>query len=215
MDNNQNPIILSEHFKVMPLGTILQEAGLVSPAQIQVALLDQVEYEHLLLGEILALHGWIPQQTADFFALRWHELLKQKHKQPIGEYLKEAALLSDEQIKTILDEQEKTLIRFGALAVIKGFLKKNTIDFFLRYLYPDQRKESAFITSYSKEGINKIKSSKTKELILPKNKTIIKSNIDNKESQEENLEDYLDDQDNNNTTILDKYLEGNDIIWIV
>jgi hypothetical protein len=217
MDNNDNQIMLSEQFKIMPIGAILQKAGLISPAQIQVALLDQIQYDSLLLGEILALHGWINQKTVDFFALHWHELLRQKYKQPIGEYLKEAYLLTDEQIKIILKEQEKTLIRFGALAVIKGYLKKNTVDFFLSYLYPNQRKESAFITDYQKSIIknNNVKQpDENKKIILPKPQKIVTLEDVKKELIEDDLEESLD-LDNDDNNVLDKYLEGNDVIWIV
>jgi mannitol/fructose-specific phosphotransferase system IIA component len=47
------------------LGAYLVEAGLVSPAQIQVALNDQ-EITGLRLGEIVAAHGWVKQQTIEF-----------------------------------------------------------------------------------------------------------------------------------------------------
>ncbi len=214
--NNNDKLIITERFQMMPLGAILQEAGLVSNAQIQVALLDQIEHDYLLLGEILALHGWVKQETADFFALRWHELLKQKHKQPIGQCLLEAGLLTDEQIKDILQEQQKTLIRFGALTVVKGYLRKNTIDFFVKYLYPTYKKKSAFITSHESS------------MIIP-NKQLNQVNIDEQEKNriitpdslketlkeeqaKDNLEKYLDYDE---TSILEEYLENNDIVWIV
>ena len=215
-NNNSNSIIITEPLPIMPLGAILQEAGLISNAQIQVALLDQIEYEDLLLGEILALHGWLKQETADFFALRWPELLKQKHKQPMGEYLREAGLLTDEQIKDLLGEQEKTLIRFGALAVIKGYLRKNTIDFFIKYLYPDYRKKSAFISRNQEELITTTKQL-NKSNLLDRQKgrekgTIITPTSLKRDSDQDNLEKYLEYDE---TNVLEEYLQENDIIWIV
>jgi hypothetical protein len=129
----------------MPLGAILEEAALVSHAQIEVALRDQMYYSDLKLGEILALRGWIKQETADFFVVYLPTLRKQVEKKPIGHYLQDAALLSEDQIKSILDEQKHTLVRFGALAVLKGYLKQGTVDFFVRYLYPEHQKGSLFM----------------------------------------------------------------------
>lgn len=50
-----------------PIGQILKEAGLLSDAQIQIALQDQARQRDLLFGEILVLRGWIKAQTLDFF----------------------------------------------------------------------------------------------------------------------------------------------------
>ena len=88
-------------FTPKPLGFILQEAGLITPAQVEVALQDQ-QYYQLPFGEILSLHGWIRQETADFFAEAWPTLFLSSYLQPLGYYLRSAALLSDEQIQLIL-----------------------------------------------------------------------------------------------------------------
>jgi hypothetical protein len=111
----------------------LQQAALISSAQVEVALRDRVEYPELRIGEILALHGWLKAETADFFAERWPLLITQQWVYPIGYYLKEAALLEKIQIDNILFEQRrrKTWLRFGELVVQKKWLKQTTIDFFL------------------------------------------------------------------------------------
>ena len=125
---------------IQPLGSILQKADLVSTSQIELALRDQIKSNNMKIGEILALRGWIKQETADFFAERWTNLLRQKHKQPLGHYLKEAALLTDNQIKIIISQQkQKGLgLRFGTLVVLNGWLKSTTIEFFLNYFYPER-----------------------------------------------------------------------------
>lgn len=139
---------MPENFIVKPLGAVLQQAGLVSADQIEIALREQTQEGNLRLGEILALHGWLKQETADFFAERWPTLVSQRLKQPLGQYLKEAALLDEEQIKTILELQRQTGQQFGALTVLKGWLKQTTINFFLEYLteakasYSDPETES-------------------------------------------------------------------------
>jgi tetratricopeptide (TPR) repeat protein len=116
------------------LGEVLQQAGLISAIQIEIALRDQTQVNNMRIGEILASRGWIKQETADFFAERWPILVSQKWRQPLGQYLLEAGLLNAYQIKTILFEQTERKLRFGELAVLKGWIEPTTINFFLEYL---------------------------------------------------------------------------------
>lgn len=126
------------------IGEILQEADLVSAAQIEIALQDQQQY-NLHLGEILALRGWIKQETADFFAQTWYEQITESKKLPLGYYLKEANLLTQEQIEIILQEQKIHWLKFGAIAVLKGWLKQTTVDFFIENLFPERKTDSIYI----------------------------------------------------------------------
>ncbi len=123
------------------LGEILIEADLVSIPQINVALKDQI-YSHYLsykrLGEILSMSGWIRQETADFFALDWPNLIQQNFRRPLGWYLHQSKLLEEKDINKILEEQKTIEIRFGTLAVLQGYLKKTTLDFFLIHLFPKE-----------------------------------------------------------------------------
>ncbi|MGI0494475.1 hypothetical protein ACN4EG_22040 [Alkalinema pantanalense CENA528] len=48
------------------LGSYLVEAGLITPAQVDVALNDQRVMEDMRFGEVLVARGWIKQQTLDF-----------------------------------------------------------------------------------------------------------------------------------------------------
>jgi hypothetical protein len=48
-----------------PLGAYLIEAGLLSDAQVQVILADQLSTD-LRFGEIAAIRGWVKQQTVDY-----------------------------------------------------------------------------------------------------------------------------------------------------
>ena len=130
------------------LGEILQAADLITTAQIEVALQNQ-QYYQLRLGEILALHGWLEQDTIDFFAETWPQVLREGQEYPLGYYLKQAKLLNPEQVQTILIEQKKLGIRFGAVAVLKGWLKEKTLEFFLENLSPQAKNTSAF---QGKEG---------------------------------------------------------------
>lgn len=139
---------MSNNHLVQPIGKILQNAGLVSPSQIEVALHDQTYYQDMRIGEILALRGWIEQSTVDFFVKEWISLLHRKDNRPLGFYLKKASLLTEKQIEMVLIEQNHTCLRFGATAVLKGFVKQNTIDFFLDNLFPDQAIASSYITRH-------------------------------------------------------------------
>ncbi|AFY77470.1 hypothetical protein Ple7327_2146 [Pleurocapsa sp. PCC 7327] len=136
-----------------PLGNILQEADLVSASQIELALQDQTCYRDLRIGEILALRGWLKQETADFFVQQWPALLQQKQQMPLGYYLRAAGLLDEEQIHLLLSEQGQIGLRLGALAVLKGWLKPTTLEFFLKYLCPDRQSESPFTQSYPENYI--------------------------------------------------------------
>ena len=135
--------------KHKPLGEILQEADLISSSRIELALQAQTQYPHLRLGEILAMCNWLKPQTADFFAKDWFNLIKHEHREPLGYYLRQAALLNESQIERVLAEQRETGIRFGTVAVLQGFIKSTTLDFFLMNLFPNELNVSPFINMYS------------------------------------------------------------------
>ena len=123
------------------LGQTLEKAGLISLAQIQVALSDQEFNHNMLLGEILSLRGWIEQQTADFFAEEWQPLIKQLERYPLGYYLVKSGLLTGEQTYLILEEQKHLWIKFGSIAIIKGLITQETLNFFLDNLFPGKSLE--------------------------------------------------------------------------
>ncbi len=151
------------------IGFLLTEADLVSLPQIELALQEQKQYLDLRLGEILALHGWLKQETADFFAQKWFKYLQEKNKHRLGYYLQEAGLLTLEQINIILDEQKRLGIKFGSIAVLHGWLKEKTLEFFIKHLAPEHLNKSVFIKLY-KNDIEEDKELKTneqkKELIM-------------------------------------------------
>jgi hypothetical protein len=137
------------------IGEILRQAYLITPAQLEEALLEQSQNPQQRLGEILARKGWIKQETADFFAQKWRDIVKESDSlshHPLGHYLKEAGLLDETQIQTIVDEQKKRglWVRLGTLAVLKGWLAQSTVDFFLENLYPEQYEDSPFVQAKAK-----------------------------------------------------------------
>ncbi|MDB9315529.1 WecB/TagA/CpsF family glycosyltransferase [Spirulina sp. CS-785/01] len=120
-----------------PIGQLLQQAGLLSLEQVEATLNLQRQNPHLRFGELLVQQGWLPKQTIDFFVEHLPRVTDQGHQQPLGQYLKSAALLSDRQIQTILEEQSQVELRFGELAVRKGWLKPETLNVVLQYLQPE------------------------------------------------------------------------------
>ncbi len=130
------------------LGELLVEAGLVSSSQIKIALQEQQAHPDLLLGEILTLHGWIKRETVDFFAIDWRKLPNERSRRKLGYYLRKAALLQENDIKAILEEQKQTGVRFGTIAVFQGHLKLTTLDFFLMRLFPETASVSPFVNMH-------------------------------------------------------------------
>ena len=116
------------------LGQTLLRAGLINRHQIEVALADARFSTDLRIGEIFASHGWIAQETADFFAERLPRLSEERPKLPIGQYLKSARLVTQEQIDKILDIQRHYPVKFGEIAVTKHYIKQQTLGFILGYL---------------------------------------------------------------------------------
>lgn len=139
------------------LGLILVEAALLTPAQLDVALNNQKHFDYLI-GEVIALHGWIKKETIDFFAEHWFELVSSPNPLPIGHYLQMASLLEQKQIDEILVEQKKLGLRFGAMAVLKGWIKQETMDYFLLNLKSDMSQRSGFQThQISMEAVEKFR----------------------------------------------------------
>ena len=118
----------------LPIGKLLQNAGLISDKQLAMALKMQSQYTKMKLGEILVLQEAINAQTVNFFVDCWQEIEQEGPQFPFGHYLKEAGLLNDKQIETILLEQKDSQLKFGDIAVQKGMLEKETVNFFLKRL---------------------------------------------------------------------------------
>lgn len=151
------------------LGSTLRKAGLISLAQIQVALVDQEYNQQMRIGEVLALRGWIKQSTADFFADEWSLLLKKSAKYPLGYYFAEADLMDLSQINAVLQEQKQLWIKFGSVAVIKGFIQQQTLDFFLAHLFPLALSEAPTIGAQ----INQDKQQPTKNTVDDELKNVL------------------------------------------
>ena len=136
--SNHGRYLMSKQRLSMPLGEILQAAGLVSAAHIEVALLDQIKYPDLIIGEILALRGWIKQETANFFAEEWPTILESKQKQPLLYYIQKAALLNQRQIEQLLAEQKHKYLDLTALVIFNGWLSQKTLNFLQKSLFSQE-----------------------------------------------------------------------------
>ena len=131
----QNKTKYFQHKKIdKPIGEVLQQAGLMIDSQVEQILQYQTGNRHLKFGEIAVMWRIIKQETVDFFVEIFPQLITENNKKPVGEYLKLANLLNEEQIYSILIEQHQTNLRFGEVAVQKGWLRQETIDFVLQYL---------------------------------------------------------------------------------
>ena len=117
-----------------PIGQLLQQAGLITGNQVEEILQYQRSNCHLRFGEIAAMWRITNQETIDFFVDIFPKLMKDNQKKTVDEYVKSAKLLNDLQIYSILVEQSQTNLRFGEVAVQKGWLRQETIDFILRYI---------------------------------------------------------------------------------
>lgn len=127
-------------FHYLLLGQLLQQAGLISWDELQIALQAQrrEEYQGHRLGEVLVIMGLVSQETLEFFASRFQQVMAEAqdhpHTRKIGDYLQEAKLLSPEQVEEILEEQGYRNELFGNIAVKKNFIKQQTLNFFVEHL---------------------------------------------------------------------------------
>lgn len=136
------------------IGELLIEAGIISHAQLEIALADQVQFHKLKLGEVLALRGWVKPETIDFLIdfeyRRNHEFTD--YSKPIGYYLEKAGLLDKKQIEKILTEQHRKGKKFCETAVEVGFIKDKTATFFLQKVITASDKTTVEITKVTEEN---------------------------------------------------------------
>ena len=116
------------------LGEILRKAGLLSGDQVHAILQRQKQEPGKRFGDFVVELGWLEQDTIDFFADYLPQLEQSQHRHPLGYYLCKAKLLDESQINLILEEQNELKLRFGEIAVMKGWVKQQTLDTVLDYL---------------------------------------------------------------------------------
>lgn len=147
-------LILKQKFKLyqykQPIGLILQQAGLLAQTQVDWVLQYQLHQPQKRFGDIVVSQGWLQEETIDFFVKQLPKLAKKSIKLPIGQYLKAAKLLNEAQIQLILAEQKQTKLRFGEIAVEKGWLEALTVKFLVQTLaLPDDNNQKALVMTDS------------------------------------------------------------------
>jgi hypothetical protein len=64
---------------------------------------------------------------------------------PLGSYLVEAGLLTEDQVKVALNDQKVTGMRFGEILVARGWLKEQTIEWVIqKVVIPENRVQQPF-----------------------------------------------------------------------
>lgn len=70
----------------------------------------------------------------------------------IGNYLTEAGLLTNDQIQVILNDQQATGMRFGEIAVARGWLKEQTIEWIMaKVVEPERRAIQTVLSQRAKQ----------------------------------------------------------------
>lgn len=123
-----------------PIGQVLEQAGLISDFQIRAALEVQSQGYDVRLGKILVSQALLKPKTVDFFAEQLPKLLQQPTTKPLGYYFQAADLIDAQQINYLLEEQKRTGMLLGELAVERGLLNIKTLNFFLQHLGQTENK---------------------------------------------------------------------------
>ena len=115
----------------LPLGELLQQAGLLSSEKIRQTLKIQTQQEQYRFGELLIQQGYLPSTTVNFFANDIPNILKSKQKLRLGDYFESAGILQPTQISETLHQQSITQRKFGEIATQKGWIQPKTLDWFV------------------------------------------------------------------------------------
>jgi exopolysaccharide biosynthesis WecB/TagA/CpsF family protein len=118
----------------LPLGELLQQAGLLSPQEIRYFLQLQSAHQQYRFGEILVEQKKLRQETINFFVDDFPQLVKSNdvsHNLRLGDYLGNAGLLDRYQIDDILKLQSQTSQKFGQIILKKGLVNSQTLNWFV------------------------------------------------------------------------------------
>ena len=116
----------------LPLGEILQQAGLLAPQDIRQALKIQQQYNNYRFGEILIQQGQLRPETVNFFVNDLPQLVNQNDKLRLGDYFNNAGLLNPEQILETIQQQSMTKRKFGEIVTQKGWVNPKTLNWFVK-----------------------------------------------------------------------------------
>ena len=128
---NQYRFPLHLQTEYLPLGEILQQAGLLAPQDIRQALKIQGQYNNYRFGEILIQQGYLRPATVHFFVNDLPQLVHTDNKLRLGDYFNNAGLLNFEQITETLQQQSLTKRKFGEIITQKGWVNPKTLNWFV------------------------------------------------------------------------------------
>ena len=128
-----NRYVFSPHLQTqyLPLGEILQQAGLLSAQHIRQALNIQRQYQDHRFGEILIEEGYLRSETVNFFVKDLPKLVHSDRKLRLGDYFDRAGLLQAEQIAETLQQQSLTNRKFGEIITQNGWVNPKTLNWFV------------------------------------------------------------------------------------
>ncbi|MBL1211655.1 WecB/TagA/CpsF family glycosyltransferase [Geminocystis sp. GBBB08] len=146
-----NPIM---ELKSMPLGMMLNNAGLLSNEELTMILETQKQKNYQVkLGQIIENFGFLPQETITFFAEELLRIIESNQSLPLGDYLQKAHLISSSQIDDLSKKQEQLFPRkkIHELILESGYLSQKTLDWFIKFqfiLKSHQQKNTTFEQIY-------------------------------------------------------------------
>ncbi|WP_036481161.1 WecB/TagA/CpsF family glycosyltransferase [Myxosarcina sp. GI1] len=115
----------------LPLGELLQQAGLLSSSQIRQTLRLQANSNCYRFGELVVRQGYLNSKTVDFFAAELPQLIEFDCQLRLGEYLNKAGLLDRDQVAEALEYQRLTEKKFGEIIIQKGWINLVTLKWFI------------------------------------------------------------------------------------
>jgi hypothetical protein len=111
----------------------LTDAGLLSNAQLILLRQDQCNQPDLTVEEILRLRGWFREITLNFFMYLEQTALPEFRNLSIGQRLKYAGLIDDQQLEMAMEYKRQTNIRLGHAIFLSGILSQTTVDYFVQF----------------------------------------------------------------------------------
>lgn len=131
----QNPMV---ELKSMPLGMLLNHAGLLSDEELSLILKTQKEKNYeVKLGKITENFGLLSQETITFFAEELPQIIESNEIMRVGYYLQKAHLINPSQIEDLRQKQQElsTKKKLSKLIVEEGYISEKTLDWFIEFQY--------------------------------------------------------------------------------
>jgi N-acetylglucosaminyldiphosphoundecaprenol N-acetyl-beta-D-mannosaminyltransferase len=128
-----NPMM---ELKSMPLGMLLNHAGLLSEEELSLILKTQKEKNYQIkFGKIIESFGLLSQETITFFAEELPRIIELNEIMTVSDYLQKAHLINPSQIEYLSQKQKQLLTqnKLSKLIVEEGYISKKTLDWFIKF----------------------------------------------------------------------------------